>query len=364
MIYDPFPRGPATVGVRTITVRDETRDGRTLEVELWHPAADSHRGQDLLPETQDRFEFVPGAPTSVQRAVRDVEPAPGLFPLLVFMHGAYAHRRQSTGLCTHLASHGYLVAAPDFTGNTAADQMRAMRPQAGATPRLATMVQSAMDRPLDARFVIDRVLGGAAPGVSELVDGERIGALGQSFGGWTCLALNAADTRPKACFPIVPPWGGGVDGTGLFSDLAGLDDWGRDVPTFILAAERDAMVRLDDARELYRGLKAPKRLAVLREAGHVHFADDPEATHEALRASFASNDYPVGDGPRFDFPAMAAAMRPFAELCPASHGEAVANGLCLAHMDAHLKKRPEASALLNGNLIGVFAALGIDLDVR
>jgi len=364
MTYDPFPRGPATVGVRTISVRDETRGGRTLEVELWHPAAESHRGQDLLPETQDRFEAVPGMPASVQRAVRDVEPAPGLFPLLVFMHGAYAHRRQSTALCTHLASHGYLVAAPDFTGNTAADQMQVMRPDVGATPRLTTMAQSAADRPLDVKFVIDRVLDGAAPGLSELVDGERIGTLGQSFGGWTCVALNSKDIRPKACFPIVPPWGRGADGTGLLSSLASLDDWARDVPTFILAAERDAMVKLDDVRELYRDLKVSKRLAILREAGHVHFADGPEAIHEELRASFASNDYPVGDGPAFDFPAMAAAMRPFSELCPASHGEAVAQGLCLAHMDTHLKHRPEASAFLNGDLVGELAARGIDLDVR
>src|SRR5690348_57190 len=108
MAYDPSARGTAPVGVRTIILRDETRGGRTVPVELWYPAAESHRGKDLLEAAQDHFEAVPGLPSSVQRAVRDAEPIPGSFPLLLFLHGGYAHRRQSTALCTHLASHGYL----------------------------------------------------------------------------------------------------------------------------------------------------------------------------------------------------------------------------------------------------------------
>jgi len=363
MAYEPSSRGAAAVGVRTIVVRDEVRGGRTLTVEIWHPAAEPHRGQDLLPATQDRFEVAPGLPVSVQRAVRNAEPLRGRFPLVLFLHGANAHRRQSTELCTHLASHGYLVAAPDFTGNTTADQLHDMQLESGATPRLATFLQSAADRPLDAQLVIDRVLAGAAPGLSELVDGERIGTAGQSFGGWTCLALNSKDQRPKACFPIVPGWSRGPGDPGL-SAMARLDDWGRDVPTFILAAGRDSVVKLDVLRGLYRDLTVSKRLAVLRAAGHVHFADDAEAVHEELRASFASNAYLVGEGVTFDFAAMAAATPPFAELCPAEHGDAVVKGLCLAHMDAHLKQLPAARAFLDGNPAAWFRARGIDVDIH
>ena len=29
-------------------------------------------------------------------------------------HGGYGHRREATNIATHLASHGYVVAAPDF----------------------------------------------------------------------------------------------------------------------------------------------------------------------------------------------------------------------------------------------------------
>jgi dienelactone hydrolase len=364
MPYGPFTRGAAPVGVRTIVLRDETRGGRTVEVELWHPAAALYRGQDLVPATQDRFEAAPGQPALTQRAVRDAEPSGGALPLVLFFHGANAHRRYSTELCTHLASHGYLVAAPDFPGSTVADQVHDMQLEPGETPRLASFLQSATDRPLDARLVLDRVLDGAAPGLSELVDRERIGTAGQSFGGWTCLAFNSRDTRPKASFPIVPPWGKGPARSEALSDLVRLDDWGRDVPTFVLAAERDSVVMLEGVRELYRDLKGSKRLAVLRGAGHVHFGDDAEAVHEEFRAACASNDYLVADGHSIDFPAIAAATPPFSELCPAEHGQVVVRGLCLAHMDAHLKQLPAARDFLNGDLAGLFAARGIDLEVH
>jgi hypothetical protein len=41
----------------------------------------------------------------------------------VFSHGYGAHRRQSTFFCTHLLSHGYVVAM-DHTGNTVFETIR------------------------------------------------------------------------------------------------------------------------------------------------------------------------------------------------------------------------------------------------
>ena len=38
-------------------------------------------------------------------------------------HGFGGHRRQSTHFCTHLDSHGYVVAAPDHLGNTTMETM-------------------------------------------------------------------------------------------------------------------------------------------------------------------------------------------------------------------------------------------------
>ena len=362
MSYDPFSRGATPVGVRSLELVDEARGGRRLPLELWYPAAAQHRGQDLADATRDRFAIAPGIPEDAQQAVRDAEPARGRFPLLAYFHGATGHRRDAHPLCTHLASHGYLVVSPDFTGNTMGDMLADLAAGGAGTPRLAPMEQSAADRPLDARFVIDRVLAGTDPALAALVDRERVGACGISFGGWTTLALNSIDARPRASFPIVPAWGKGPVKTESLQALVRLDDWGRPVPTFVLAAERDALILLAGLRELHQELRAPKRLAVLKNAGHLHFAANAEQGHEMLRAMWKSGSFPVAD-PDIDLAAIAEASRPFAELCPAEHGAVTVQALCLSHMDAHVKESAEARSFLAGDLARTFAARGIALEV-
>jgi predicted dienelactone hydrolase len=232
---------------------------------------------------------------------------------------------------------------------------------AGDAARLVPTERSAADRPHDAKFVIDRVLGGAEPALAALVDPDRVGACGVSFGGWTTLALNSIDRRPKAAFPIVPAWGKGPVKTEALQALVRLDDWGRPVPTFVLAAERDALILLAGLRELHRELASPKRLAVLRNAGHLHFCDNAEQGHEMLRTMWKSGTFPMPD-PEIDLAAIAEASRPFAELCSAADGTATVQSLCLAHMDAQLKASAGARVFLGGDLAQVFAARGIDLE--
>jgi predicted dienelactone hydrolase len=48
-------------------------------------------------------------------AVRNATAQPGTYPLIIFSHRSGGDRRQSTFLCTHLSSHGYLVAALDHS---------------------------------------------------------------------------------------------------------------------------------------------------------------------------------------------------------------------------------------------------------
>ena len=356
MAYDPFMRGGHPVGVRSTELEDPTRGGRRLPLELWYPADAKHRGQDLDDATRDHFTIAAGLPQGAQRAVRNAEPGRGRWPLIAYFHGATGHRRESSELCTHLASHGYLVASPDFTGNTMGDMLAAI---SGDATRMAPMDQSAADRPHDAKLVIDRVLADAG---GLLADPERVGTCGVSFGGWTTLALNSIDRRPKASFPIVPAWGKGPVKTESLQALVRLDDWGRPVPTFVLAAERDALILLGALRELHRDLRPPKRLAVLRNAGHLHFADNAEQGHEMLRTMWKSGAFPVAD-PDIDLAAIAEASRPFAELCPAAHGAATVQALCLAHMDAHLSGSAAARAFLGGDLARSFAARGIDVEL-
>src|SRR5690348_5730962 len=119
--YDPFARGRHPVGVKTL---DLQRGSRPVPVELWYPATDDHAGRDVDPATRDTYDLLPGFPPAWQEAVRDARPHAGRHPLVMFSHGYGGHRRQSTFLCTHLASHGYVVAAVDHTGNTILDSMQ------------------------------------------------------------------------------------------------------------------------------------------------------------------------------------------------------------------------------------------------
>jgi predicted dienelactone hydrolase len=225
------------------------------------------------------------------------------------------------------------------------------------------MDQSAVDRPLDARLVLERVLAGAEPALAGRADPERVGTCGISFGGWTTLALNSIDRRPRASFPIVPAWGEGPVKTETLQALVRLDDWGRPVPTCVLAAERDALILLAGLRALHRELRPPKRLAILRNAGHLHFCDNAEQGHEMLRTMWKSGAFPAAP-PDIDLAAIAEASRPFSELCSAADGLATVQSLCLAHMDAHVRGSPEARAFLDGDLPRGFAARGIALEVE
>jgi predicted dienelactone hydrolase len=356
MTYNPFARGPYPVGVRTIEVCDESRR-RAFPVELWYPASAAFQGLDLVDGTSDRFSVAPGFPVSVQRAVRDAEPRAGRYPLILHSHCAVSHRRDAALLAPHLVSHGYVVVAPDFLGDTLAEAVGTAAPGTGR----ATDEETNVNRPRDASFTLDRVLAGAEPAIAPLIDPERIGTCGVSLGGWTSLRLNSLDRRPKATFIVAPSWGltGPFPTTKLQTAAVRLDDWARTVPIFLVAGERDMLVMLQDLRELYCKLPAPKRFAVLGGASHFHWAEGAEQLYNAFRGMWEGGAISV---PGADVGALAKATPPFSALCPNEHGTETLQVLCLAHMDAELKHNPDAKRFLDGNLIAIFAQRGIALD--
>src|SRR6185369_15525536 len=157
MTYDPFSRGEFPVGVHTWEATDGGRN-RPLPIEIWYPATDAHRGQDVSDAGCDHYEMMSGFPALSQEAVRGAAPRTGgRYPLVLFSHGFGGHRRQSTFLCTHLASHGYVVAAVDHTGNTSIDMMQlVMQAQSGGPPPDPAGMISAFigARPLDVLFML------------------------------------------------------------------------------------------------------------------------------------------------------------------------------------------------------------------
>lgn len=357
MTYDPFTRGPAPVGVRTLALRDDA--GHPLATEVWYPAAARHRGRDLAGATRDTFTITPALPRGSQDAVRDAEPSGATLPLVMYWHGGYGHRRESTHLCTHLASHGYAVAAPDFPGDHIGDTLGAA---AGTEAKAAhtPIDESARNRPRQGVAAVNAVLA-AANELGLAIEGERIGTTGISMGGYTSLAVNSLDARFAASFPMCPMYGtrSPVPQVRRLQALLRLDDWRGPASTFVLAGEVDPIVLLADVRELHRKLPAPKRLGVLKLAGHMHFADHAAVVHEMFRKAYLGGAYP---DPESDTHALGTALRPFAELCSEANAAATARALCLAHMDAVVRRRAEARAFLAGDLSQTFAKRGIALE--
>jgi dienelactone hydrolase len=354
MAYDPFARGPHAVGVRTAELHDRGRN-RTFPIEIWYPGRGLQAGHDLSDPTRDRYSILPAFPPVTQDAVRDAEPAAGSFPLIAFSHGFGGHRRQSTFLCTHLASHGYVVASPDHVGNTVIDTMQTtMDVLAGKPmPEMELMLQGFVAaRPADISFLLDRMLEGSAGDLADRIDASRVGMTGHSFGGWTTLMAVARDSRIGAALPLAPAGGRSA----LSPDaLRGTPDfaWGRSVPTLYLVAERDTLLPLDGMHELLARTPDPRRLAVLKNADHMHFCDRVEETHELFRLL-----PPIGQ-----FAEIVKQIPPVSELCPGAHAYDFVRGLGLAHMDAALKQHAEAERLLAGDLETLLAERGVAIEV-
>jgi predicted dienelactone hydrolase len=327
--YDPFAPGPLAVGESTIEAADTGR-GRLFPVELWYPARSGPR---------------PGPEPG-----RDAQARPGPHPLVVFCHHSGGHRRSSTFVGAHLASHGYVVAAMDHSEVVAPEL--AGRDGETAAERAARIGAIIAGRVPDVRFLLDHLLGGpasgaAVPGGLEL-DPARVGVAGFSLGGWTALAAPESEPRVRAVVALAP---GGIPNPrpGVLP-LTLAFGWDRAVPVLCLAAEHDTPIPLDGVRELFRRMPPPKRMFILRDADHQHFVDDVAAQHEAVRA--------------MSFPAQAAwlpaGMRPVGELCSPEHAYLFTRGLTLSHLDAALRQRPEAAEFLDGDVTGALAARGVE----
>jgi predicted dienelactone hydrolase len=169
--YDPFARGRFPVGVRTIEIPDAVR-ARRFRCEIWYPAAAHAENLDSAPQGHDVF-AVPSSPAPrTQMAARDAAAQRGSRPLIVFSHPSGGHRRTATFLCTHLGSHGYVVAALDHSDVSAAEL--APRDAAAEAQKSARVESVVASRVPDIRLLLAHLLGSAqwAPDIS--LDPARI----------------------------------------------------------------------------------------------------------------------------------------------------------------------------------------------
>ncbi|MGD2181139.1 alpha/beta hydrolase [Lusitaniella coriacea] len=125
---------------------------------------------------------------------------PGRVPLIVISHGLGSDRQSYEYLATHLASHGFAVAVPEHPGSNDS-QLQAL---ANGLAKDITPSRELIDRPLDIQFLLDEL----EQTYPQQIDWQKVGAVGQSFGAYTVLALAGAQINferlQRECDPDNP----------------------------------------------------------------------------------------------------------------------------------------------------------------
>lgn len=111
-------------------------------------------------------------------------------PIVVISHGLNSNRDSYAYLAEHLASHGFVVVMPEHIGSNTNQLQALMIGQA----KEVTQPTEFLDRPLDIRFILDELerLSTSDPMFQGQLNLEQVGVIGQSFGGYTALALTGA----------------------------------------------------------------------------------------------------------------------------------------------------------------------------
>jgi len=245
----PFESGKFGVGVVTRTFYDTSRktpsagsfpeeSSRTLVTEIWYPSTD-------------------GTPSE---PVRNGNPytKEGPYPLIIFAHGAMSFRTQSTFLCKHLASHGYVVFSPDFPLSSF-KKFTSMNPA------------DVMNQPGDVSFLITKALELSTKEgdiLYNMISSEKIGVTGHSLGGLTSILAGfyegLKDERIKAVAPISP-----------FACFLKKDVFeGKNLPLLIIGGDKDMFVKFDtNIERIYEYAEAPKFMILLKNGTHLGSLD-------------------------------------------------------------------------------------------
>lgn len=168
-------RGKYNVGMREYTVTyqaeaDKTDEQRKLNLSVWYPTLKRDGPPADYGGFWTRDEVIQDPPPAETDTKR---------PLLIFSHGNGALAEQSYFQTEFWASHGWIVASPDHTGNT-------------MKQGVAINLEAAIYRPQDIRAVLDFIYD--LPASDQLSDqiSDKVAMSGHSFGGYTTLANGGA----------------------------------------------------------------------------------------------------------------------------------------------------------------------------
>lgn len=278
------PSGPGPYAAATLESELTGRSGVPLKVQVWYPTSSPsgtlHAYDGLYEATA-----ADGGPADCL----------GPRPVVVFSHGNGGMRFQSVFLTEVLATHGYVVVAPDHTYNTYLDL---------DGERLGELM---LRRPEDVADAFDwlaaqaTTTGGPVDGCVDPASGYALA--GHSFGGYTTLATSgvALDVAASAGFcaehdgwlcASLDEWAAAHPGesapplrdartwaavaqspAGYEVLLGGLADHG--TPTLIQGGDADTLTPWEDQMQpLYDGMThSPRALFGLTGTGHYTFSN-------------------------------------------------------------------------------------------
>ncbi len=321
----PQPTGPYAVGTATFYWEDPTRPEvysdepgavRRLMVQVWYPA-DPHSGAALAPYLDNTAVALPalakkfGIPAFLlshlelaqTHSLLNAPAAPGAeaFPVLVFSHGWTGIRVQNTYQMEELASHGYVIFAPDHTysamytifpdGEVIFNKRSALGSDDDSTQeydRIARILGKTYVA--DLRFVLDQAekvnSGAIASPLAGRLDLARVGIFGHSTGGGAAVEACAVDPRCKA---------GLSEDAWLIPYDRAIPAAGMDKPFFFMQSELWKIPRNPTLQDqLYQNMRAPAYRLTLLGAAHYDFSDIPLLTPLASAIGLKG---PI-DGPR------------------------------------------------------------------
>ncbi|EEB79912.1 Platelet-activating factor acetylhydrolase, plasma/intracellular isoform II superfamily [marine gamma proteobacterium HTCC2148] len=260
--YFPSEPGPYSVGYETYAISDNERDGRTLLLDVWYPV----RRVDTKDAADAAYFFVPEAfgvdPLPARFAKVDVPIAPrNVKNLVVFSHGNNSFSAQSIALTETLASHGYVVVAPNHTGNTVFDPTDPFE-------------VAALNRVGDVGFVIDHIMARNADeqdSFFQQINPDNVGVTGHSFGGFTTVgaAVGYEGIEGDPRISAIAPVSGVIQNIFTPEQLATID-----IPVLLLGGTDDQVVPIEGNDYAYQNLvgEKPVHQVNLIGANHEQFA--------------------------------------------------------------------------------------------
>lgn len=286
----PAPEGPAAVGYwagdietgQPDRLKAEAGVMRRLNLQIWYPAAaDPERVQPpkrwssapMGAALSKQFPFPKGFETEIRaHAIRGAAPAGTGMPVIIFSHGLSFPPALYQSFFEALASRGYAVVAVahphgatliEYTDGRTLDMSRWPRPEV-ETERQKFLAEHAAVWVADLEAVLDWTVAGATSSpVQGLLDTDRIGMMGHSYGG-TAVGRLSRDRRVNAIVVL----------EGLVRDPATKDGRGTltvDTPLLHIIGGYN---RLEHEGGQYApGPSAPVFQVVINGTGHAELSD-------------------------------------------------------------------------------------------